>query len=160
MANADKPRGLRPAERVMRQTPYVADGTIYPGDAVKIEDDGKVVSASASDALLGVAVNYATAGDKIMVLDDPDQKFVVQADDGTALAQTGIGLNYNIVATSGNSSYRQSRMELDSDSGATTSTLPLRLLGFDASIDNAAGEFAECVVVINNHQLRKASAGL
>jgi hypothetical protein len=160
MANADRPRGLRPAERGARQTPYVADGTIYPGDAVKIENDGKVVAASASNALLGVAVNYAVTGDTVMVLDDPNQKFVVQGDDGTTLAQAGVGLNYNVVATGGSTAYKQSRMELDSSSGATDSTLPLRLLGFQASVGNAAGEFAECIVVINNHQLRPGSEGL
>jgi hypothetical protein len=135
----------------------VADGTIYPGDAVKVENDGKVVSASASNALLGVAANYAVAGDNVMVWDDPDQKFVVQGDDGTTLAQTGVGLNYNIVATSGSTAYKQSRMELDSSTGATDSNL----LGYVAEMGQAAaGEFAECVVVINYHQLRRGSEGL
>lgn len=160
MANSDRPSGLRPQERAMRESIYVLAGTVYPGDAVTMNNAGAVVAASASQTLIGVAAEYGVSGSEAKVWDHPDQKFVVQADDGTTLAQTAVGLNYNIVATSGNSTYRQSRMELDSDSGATLSTLPLRLLGFQPRVDNVAGEFAECVVKINNHQLAPNSNGL
>lgn len=161
MANTDRPKGLRPYERAIRETPYTAGGAIYPGDAVHMEADGKVDAATASEALVGVAATYAAAdGDEVIVWDDPQQKFVVQADDGTTLAQTNIGLNYNIVATAGNATYKQSRMELDSDSGATTSTLPLRLIGVSREEGSEIGEFAKCVVVINNHQLANNTEGL
>lgn len=160
MANANSPKGLRPYERALRLTPYVAGGTVYPGDAVHMEDDGKVDAATAAEALIGVAATYATDGQEVMVWDAPEQKFVVQADDGTTLAQTAIGLNYDIVATAGNTTYRQSRMELDSNTGATSSILPLRLMGVSREVDEVIGEFAKCVVVINNHQLAKVSEGL
>lgn len=162
MANSDKPKGFRPYGDVIRAVPYTAGAAIYPGDAVHLEDDGKVDPATASEALLGVAANYASAdGQEVMVWDSPDQKFIVQGDDGTTLAQTAVGLNYNIVATAGNSAYKMSRMELDSSSGVTTpSTLPLRLLGFDREQGNSAGEFAECIVQINNHQLGRNTVGL
>lgn len=161
MANANRPKGLRPFERALRETPYVAGAAIYPGDAVHLEADGKVDPASASEALVGVAATYAAAdGDEVLVWDDPQQKFVVQADDGTTLAQTNIGLNYDIVATAANTTYKQSRMELDSDSGATTSTLPLRLIGVSREEGSEIGEFAKCVVVINNHQLANNTEGL
>lgn len=160
MANSDRPSGFRPYERIERESIYVAGGTMYPGDAVTMNNAGAVVVASASQKLLGVAAAYATSGQEVKVWDDPDQKFVCQSDDGTTLAQTDVGLNYNIVATAGSSAYKQSRMELDSDSGATSSILPLRLMGFSPRVDNAAGEFAECVVQINYHQLTKSSEGL
>lgn len=160
MANADRPKGLRPQERAIRETPYVAAGTVYPGDAVKMDDTGRIVVAAASNALIGVAAAYATSGNEVVVWDSPEQKFVVQADDGTTLAQTGVGLNYNIVATAGSSSYRMSRHELDSSSGATDSILPLRLLGVNREVGETIGEFAKCVVIINNHQLRPQSEGL
>jgi hypothetical protein len=160
MANTDKPKGFRPAERALRESKYVTGGIVYPGDAVKMNNAGAIVVVAASDAPIGVAAHYAASGAEVMVWDDPNQKYVVQADDGTTLAQTGVGLNYNIVATGGSTSYKQSRMELDSSSGATDSNLPLRLLGFEPSVGNAAGEFADCIVVINNHQLRPASVGL
>lgn len=162
MANADRPKGLRPHGEVLRERPYIAGGTIYPGDAVKLNNNGKVVAASASNALLGVAATYASAdGAEVIVWDDPEQRFVVQADDGTSIAQADVGLNYNIVATAGSATYKQSRMELDSSSGVTTpSTLPLRLLGISRMEGNAAGEFAKCVVSINQHQLRGGTDGV
>lgn len=160
MANTNRPKGFRPYERAIRETPYTAGGTVYPGDAVHMEADGLVDAAVASEALVGVAATYATSGNEVLVWDDPQQKFVVQADDGTTLAQTAIGLNYNIVATTGNTKYKQSRQELDSDSGATTSTLPLRLIGVSREEGSEIGEFAKCVVVINNHQLANNTEGL
>lgn len=162
MANSNKPQGFRPVGRVLRCRPYTAGAAIYPGDAVKVSSDGKVDPASASDALLGVAASYASAdGVEVLVYDHPDQEFVVQADDGTTLAQADVGLNFNIVATAGNSTYKRSRMELDSSSGVTTpSTLPLRLLGYSREQGNTAGEFAECIVVINEHQLKAGTAGV
>lgn len=161
MANVDRPKGFRPYERVLRETPYTAGAAIYPGDAVHLEDDGKVDPATASEAVIGVAATYASGdGVEVIVWDDPEQKFVVQADDGTTLAQTAVGLNYNLVATAGNSTYKQSRMELDSNTGATSSILPLKLLGVSREVNTAIGEFAKCVVVINNHQLGKGVEGL
>lgn len=159
MANADRPRGAKPTNREARVSKYQAGGAIYPGDFVKFDSDGEVVAASASNALCGVAAGYAAAqGDEILVYDAPDQEFVVQADSADIDAQTDINLNYNIVATAGNSTYKMSRMELDGDTGATTATLPLKLLRIDDRIDNALGASVDCIVVINNHQ-RKGSTG-
>lgn len=160
MANSDRPDGFRPYGKVRDAKAYVAGGTIYPGDAVKMNNAGAVVVASASEALLGVAAEKAVSGERVLVWDDPDQMFVVQSDSGTTLAQTAVGLNYNIVATGGSTLYDRSRMELDSDSGATSSTLPLRLIAFSDQVGNAAGEHAECVVKVNLHQLRSGSEGL
>lgn len=153
MANKDQPSGLVPFGRVISSGSYKAGGTIYPGDAVKIVADGDVEVASASDALLGVALNYAVSGEEVLVCDDPAQKFIVQADGSDIDAQTDINLNYNLLATAGDSAYKISRHELDSDTGATTATLPLKLLGIVARVDNALGAQVDCVVKINNHQL-------
>lgn len=160
MANADRPKGFRPAGRVRSSKSYVAGGTVYPGDAVKMSNAGVIVAASASDALMGVAANYATSGVAVTVWDDPDQEFEVQADEAEVDAQTDVGLNYNIVATAGSSAYKMSRMELDSSTQATDSTLPLRLVGIVRAADNAGGANARCRVKINVHQLRQASEGL
>lgn len=153
MANADRPIGLRPYGDILQLTPYVASAAVYPGDAVSMAATGLVASATASQALIGVAASYASAAQaEVLVWDHPDQKFIVQSDNGTTLAQTSVGLNYNLLATAANTQYKRSRMELDSDTGATTSTLPLRLIAFDREVNNVAGEFAECIVSINNHQ--------
>lgn len=154
MANYDAPSGFKPVGRVKSKTKYQAGGAVYPGDAVKFDSDGEVVAASASDALCGVAATYASGqGEAVHVFDDPNQLFVCQSDGSDIDAQTDINLNYNIVATAGNSTYKVSRMELDANTGDTTATLPLKLLYIDNRPDNALGEFVDCIVKINNHQL-------
>lgn len=154
MANADRPRGLVPHEKINRASPYVAGGTVYPGDAVKMNASGQIVAAAAGDSLRGVAANYATSGNSVLVWDDPDQKFKVQA--SASVAAADIGLNYDILATAGNSSYKQSRMEMDGSTGATT-TATLRVLAISADVNNAAGADVDCIVSINEHELRTAA---
>lgn len=154
MANADRPSGAECWGEVLRAQRYVADEAIYPGDFVNLNSSGKVEPADASEALLGVALGYAsTDGDSVMIADHPDQMFRIQADDADIDAQTDMGLNYNIVATAGDSTYKLSRMELDSDSAATTASLPLKLLDWDRRPDNALGAQVDCIVKINNHEL-------
>jgi hypothetical protein len=161
MANLDQPVGAKPYGDVLRIKEYTAGGAVYPGDFVHLEDDGKVDAAAASENLIGVAMSYASAdGSKVLVADDPNQRFIVQADETEVDAQTDVGLNYNIVAGSPNTTYKISRQEMDSSSGATTSTLPLKLLGIDPRKDNAFGEFVDCIVIINNHVLGNATEGL
>jgi hypothetical protein len=155
MANADRPRGAECQGECLRANRYVADEAIYPGDFVNANSSGKVEPADASEALLGVALGYASAdGESIMIADHPAQRYILQADGSDIDAQTDFNLNFNIVATAGNSTYKLSRMELDSDSGATTATLPLKLLDYDIRPDNALGAQVDCIVEINNHQLK------
>jgi len=154
MANVDRPQGASPKGEPKRANEYVAGGIVYPGDMVKLNSAGRVVAASASDALCGVALSYAgAAGEKLIVSDDINQLYVIQADGTDIDAETDINLNYNIVATGGSTKYKLSRMELDSDTGATSSILPLKLLGIERAADNALGEFVDCIVKINNNQL-------
>jgi hypothetical protein len=154
MANQDQPRGLEPKGSPLRKNKYVSGSAVYPGDAVKLDSSGRVAVAAASDALCGVAASYASAaGEDVWVWDHQDQLFCVQADDADIDAQTDIGLNYDILATAGSSAFKISRMELDSSSGATTATLPLKLLAIEARPNNALGAQVDCIVKINNHQL-------
>lgn len=154
MANRDEPQGFRPKGEPLRLNKYVAAGVIYPGDAVSQESGGRVVAASASSALFGVAASYASAADQsVEIWDDPEQLYVVQADEADIDAQTDMGLNYDLLATAGDATYRVSRMELDSSTGGTSATLPLKLLGIDERPNNALGAQVDCIVKINNHQL-------
>lgn len=153
MANDDRPRGFQPKGEPIRVNKYTAGGTIYPGDCVHMESDGKVDAAAASEALLGVAINKAVDGGDVLVADDPQQQYVVQASGSDIDAQTDINLNYDILATAGNSTYDISRQELDSASGNTTATLQLKLLAIEEREDNALGAQVDCIVKINNHQL-------
>lgn len=152
MANANRPKGFRPHERALRESPYAAGGTIYPGDAVTMNSSGLMVAAAAGEALAGVAASYAADGGEVLVWDHPDQKFEGQCDDGTSVAQTDMGNNCDILATAGNSTYKASRMEIDISSKVTTAA-QVKLLRILPAIDNAAGEFAKVVFVINESQL-------
>jgi len=161
MANGDRPAGFKPFGKALRVSPYVAGEAIYPGDCVRMQADGKLDVAAASESLLGVAASYAAAdGDEVLVWDDPNQMFIGQCDGSDVDAQTDIGLNYNLVATAGNTTYRTSRQEIDSDSQATDSNLPFRSHYIETRPDNALGAQVELVVSINNHQLQKSSEGL
>jgi hypothetical protein len=156
MANLDQPKGAEPFGPVLRVMEYTAAAATYPGDFVKQESAGKVTPASASNACVGVALSYASGdGQKVLVANHPDQLFRVQSDDATDPdAQTDIGLNYNIVVGTASTLYKRSAMELDGNTGATDSTLPLRLIMIDKAVNNALGANALCVVQINNHQLK------
>jgi hypothetical protein len=160
MANKDLPQGARPHGAVRRMTGYVAGGTIYPGDCVKLKNDGTVEVAAASNALCGVSAGYVTVGQTVMVYDDPSQLFSIQSDSADVDAQTDINLNFNIVATAADTAYRVSRHELDGDTGATDSILPIKLLKIEPAVDNALGAAVKCVVKINNHQFSSGTGTL
>jgi hypothetical protein len=159
MANKDMVVGAMPFGRVYELSSYEAEGTIYPGDFVKKHADGTVEQAAAGNALLGVAMNYATAGQQVLVADHPDQKFMIQADESDIDAQADIGLCADIVVASANTTYRRSGMELDS-SGIGTGTAQLKILEIVKSPDNALGAQVKVVVRINEHQLADSSAGV
>lgn len=162
MANVSRAHGLQPYETIESESPYVAGGTVYPGDVVRMDSNGLIVAASADTSPnLGVSAQYATTGQECKVWDHPDQKYTCQADDGgsVAIAQTNCGLNYQLVATTGSTAYKQSRQELDASSGATDSNLPLRMLAIAPAQNNAPGVNAKVVVVLNNQQTNVGVVG-
>lgn len=163
MANLDRPRGFEPVGKVTRQNVYVADAAIYPGDVVERTATGKVqpiADGAVGTQIVGVAMSYAAAdGDDVIVSDDPNQLYRVQADGSDIDAQTDLGTNYDILATAGNSTYKISRMELDSDTGATTAATPLILVRVEAAPDNALGAQVDCIVKLNMHVYEGAITG-
>lgn len=156
MSNSNVPQGLIPHGKIYRARSYVAGGTVYVGDAVALDSAGKVVAASAgATPLLGSALSYATTGQTISVADSPHQLYRIKASSTEIGAQTDINMNYNIVATGGSTTYKISRMALDSSSdGLSDTNMPVKLLGIDPRPDNALGAYVDCVVVINNHFLK------
>jgi hypothetical protein len=163
MPNANLPNGFKPFGRLYAMHRYTAAGTIYPGDAVKLEAGAanttqfkaRVEAGSDTGALIGVAMNYATAGQTVLVADDPNQLFVGQADDSTINENADLGDNCNILATAGDSTFKTSRMQLDASDIANTATLQVKLLGIVKRHDgkNNFGANVECIFKINNHQL-------
>ena len=149
--------GARPHGDVIRQNAYVAGGAIKIGDFVMLDAAGKVVVATASSALLGVAMSYASAANvEVHVADSESQEYLVTKSSTAPSTQTDYFLNYNIVATT--STTYESNHTLDSSSGATTpSTLPLRAVAQSRAVVNPT---TECVVRINNHSERPGQAGV
>ena len=147
-------------------------GTIYQGDLVTIVGGYVVKFAPGTHAAaLGVfnGCNYVdpssgkptwknyypgsvniTSGKIIAdVLDDPNQLFLIQADED--IVQADIGKNADVVGTGGSSTTGVSSMELDSSTIADTAALNLKIVGLWDVPGNALGDFAVVVVKINEH---------
>lgn len=151
MANKNQPVGLKPYEQLIRARKYVAGSTVYPGDPVSLAVDG-AVDSSITVPLIGVALNYATAGQNVMIADHPDQMFVVESDE--SLAQTDVGANFELILGTASTTYKRSAAVLDGSSIAQTATLAVKLLAIADGVDNSAGaDNVDVVVKINNHSL-------
>ncbi len=150
--------GFQPVLPIRSMTEYVAgtNAAIYPGDAVMMGTDGKVVVATAGNTfLVGVSMSYkAATGTTVLVCDHPDQKYYIR-DDGagsTALAQTNIGSNTDLVATAGNSTTLASQHKLDRDGTTIVGSAQLRILGLGKHpADAFATTPSRYLVVLNEH---------
>ena len=83
------------------------------------------------------------------IIDDPNQLFLIQADEDIEAAD--IGKNADIVVGSVSTTTGLSVNELDSSTIATTAALNLKIVGLYDSPNNAFGNFAVVVVKINEH---------
>lgn len=72
------------------------------------------------------------------VVDDPDVVMQVQADE--AVAQTALGANIALVASSGSTGTGNSTTAADGSSVNTTASLPLRIVGFVESTTSTVGD--------------------
>lgn len=186
MANLDAPFGLRAitsrAGTVPQIHEYVADAggnNIYAGSFVRIiagsGSDAEVVDGVASDtapglSLIGVAVHARLTTDTertVLVYDDPDQEYEIQQDSDTSNLESAsdfVGTRFTVVnGQDGSLTTRQSIMELDSTSGATTDdgTLPLIGLRFarDAENDITSNNSRLVVKICDiNHIYRRGTA--
>jgi len=148
---------------------------IFAGDLVQIDggSDGSgirsVTQGAANDACVGVVVGFvidptnlntpqyraASTARYLLVADDPNILFEVQEDAvGGALASASVGLNANFVVGSGSTTTGMSAMQLDTNTAATTNTLPLKIVEFVQREDNeVASANAKVLVKLNTHQL-------
>lgn len=161
MANRDAPHGFKPIYakygehcHTKKCTVATTHGIIGQGDLIETVNDGTVRKATASStSLIGVAAHplAANTGTELLVYDNPGQVYEAQTDDGTGTltAQTGIFLNANFIDTATTTKF--SIMEIDENSGNTTATLPLKIMGLYTVSNNAFGEFNRLEVMINNH---------
>ena len=148
-------------------------GAIYQGDLVTVYDGYLVKFAPATHtAAVGVfnGCNYIdpttgkptwknyypgsvniTQGKIIAdVIDDPNQLFIIQADEDIVAAD--IGKNADVTAsTTGSTTTGVSNMTLDSSTIANTAALNLKIVGLYDVPGNAYGDYAVVVVKINEH---------
>lgn len=192
MANQDAPFGLRPlrsgsgSDLTGMQNKYrIASGyatAIFQGDLVAVVTGGGIerVGAGGSGLILGVFngcrytdptsgketfSNYypasTSASDiEAFVIDAPHALFEVQSDEAFPVAD--LFGNFDIVATAGDSNSGISRVELDTSTGATTATLPLKAVDISQDPENSDVSSANTnvVVMINNHLFSGGTAGL
>jgi hypothetical protein len=171
-----KPLGNLSATGAQKQYGYNIDdsqaGAIFQGDLVTIVNGSVVKFLPATHAAaLGVfnGCNYVdpTTGKPIFsnyypgsvnitqgviqadVIDDPNQLFIIQADED--IVQADIGKNADIVGSGGSTTTGVSTMELDSSTIADTAALNLKIVGLYNVPGNSLGDFAVVVVKINEH---------
>lgn len=187
MANADAPFGLRPV-RYISGAPYAGAANIYhvpATDNTAIYVGGLVKTAGTTDAdgvmtvtgnvatgnpVIGVVVGVLpTTADSptyraastlryVLVADDPNLLFEVQADDGgAAFAITGVGGLCDLTGfTSGSTTTGLSSIEVDSSTldVVDVGDEDVLILGFTRSPDNEVGAAnANVLVRLNNHFL-------
>ena len=152
MANTDRPRGGECYGRIKQTANLEAGSACYPGDFLILASDGQVDPAAATNDMIGMALNYASAAAvNVLVSVDPEQVYVLQADEADIDAQTDIGQTADLLATAANTTYKSSRHELDSSSiGASQGFV---ILGIDKRPDNSLGTNVDCLVKINAHQI-------
>lgn len=172
-----RPIGNLSATGAQKQYAYeIADnqsGAIFQGDLVTIFDGFLVKFAPATHtAAVGVfnGCNYVdptsgkptfknfypgsvniTSG-KIMaeVLDDPNQLFIIQADED--IVQADIGKNADVVGTGGSTVTGVSTMELDSSDIGNGAAKNLKIVGlYDVPGNSLGTNFTVVVVKINEH---------
>lgn len=146
MANLDNPFGFRMAYTKTgapaRLTSYKSTAAIiYPGDTVKKDGSGRILSADtlATDIPMGVAASYApaVAGSEIFVYDDLENTvFEVQVDDGSITDDTQIGNFFDLILTTGNTTTLQSKQEMDGNASVRDN---LVLVGLVDRPENAWG---------------------
>jgi len=164
MANTDCPRGFKPYGKEYPTHPYPhssGDSTaIYPGDAV-ITTAGylKAYSGSGGGNLRGVAKNYAAGSSTTIVdvWDHPDQLFICQDDASATLTRAEIGENVDILATTGDTTLKLSKQELNVTTHNTT-TAQIRIIDvadtiYPGGAINAAGDNCDWICKINEHEL-------
>ena len=172
-----RPLGNLSATGAQKQFAYeIADnqsGAIYQGDLVTLSG-GYVVKYDSTlhTAALGVfngcnyidptsgkptwknyypgSVNITAGVISAEVVDDPNQLFLIQADED--VVQADIGLNAPIAYTAGSTTTGLSATELDSSLIANTASLVLKIVGFYNTPSNErATNHVDVVVKINTH---------
>lgn len=179
MANRDAPFGFRPVRgsggKVRPRAYKTATNTaIYEGDLVEVNTTGNVRTidntSATANAILGVAAEYragSTTRGWVLVYDDPDTEFEVQSDGatdpGTTTPYSQLGNVGYVTITTGNTTTKRSKHELDYNTITNTTTAlpksPLKVVGFSRSMDNDPSVSHAIYRVMINKHMRRPSVG-
>jgi hypothetical protein len=164
MANTDRPMGFVPVGHLtggeIRPRAYTMDDaqTIYKGDLVITDFTGriKIGSAGAANTAVGIAAEYVSGGDddKILVWDDPNIVYEVQGYTGVSFTEGMVFENAEHVATTGDTTYKVSRQELNTGGAGTKGQF--LILGKADKPGNEWGEHVKLLVVFNTHFTKAA----
>ena len=92
------------------------------------------------------------------VCTDPLTIYEIQEDSvGNNIAVTQVGHNFDTAYTAGSTTTGRSKVEIDSSDTTGASTAQLRLLGLAKKADNALGDSAKWLVVINEHAFKSTT---
>ncbi len=169
MANLNFPSGFQPVRNrnggplVCEAYPMAAShSAIYVGDLIERRSDGYFhVAQATSTTIVAVAAEYkaADAAGEILGYPCDDLLMRAQMDASATPAITDFDLVYDISATTGDTTTKQSKQEISTTSKAGTATLPIKIVRVDPtkdSIPNDIGNYVkvECVL---NHGLYKGA---
>ena len=145
-----KPAGSANADGVMDVTGNVSTGDAVLGVIVSVEPD-------TADSLTYRAASTLRT---VLVADDPNQLFEIQADGTDAITDVGSTADLSGI-TGGSTVYGNSTMELSSATMTASGdgTEDVLVLGAVQRADNEVGEFTKWIVRLNNHFLVDAQAG-
>ena len=139
-------------------------GDVPRGIVVGILVTPPVTNPSLQGAALSLETTYApatkTRGYYILVVDDPFVSFEIMDDGLTALTATACNKNANYTVAAPTGISQQSGTVLQTSSVATTSTLPLKLMGLRVDPVNTYGVNARWIGKFNAHELFPGTAGV
>lgn len=186
MANVSRPNGavpIRSRTGQLRLTSMIVDSgntrTLGIGDLVKQDSGGFATRCTTGDTPIGIfqgatildtdgnpkEVNYvpASTAATILVAQDPDMEFVMQAYNGGSsgyqYAFTMNGLNADLYGDIAPSAVGRSNQEINLNTAAVTATLVFRILRIEPKVGNTYGTGiynTKVILGFNLHQLRTA----
>lgn len=170
MANVDFARGLKPVTEI-RKRRYLGNTStdIFRGDVVQMQANGRlatITTTTGNAKIVGVAATFVDASasssaQNIWVYDHPDQDFEIQDDGASATpAQANVGATAPLVITTGNTTTKQSKHELDVSGIGAAATDAVKIIGFITGGGSEIAKYARYRVQLNRHIYDSANAGV
>jgi hypothetical protein len=148
----------------------LASGSTYDTVSGRYLNNVTALTTPATDIPVGVVVGFYQNPDNLMqkyrpastqrvvwVADSPETIFSVQSD-VTGVTAAQLTNNASLTVTAGNTVTGNSNEVLTAP--ATTSTLPLMIMGIDTIQNNTTGAYARVLVMFNKHQYLGNQAGV